>query len=335
MTQNHLRIVIAYTLPSLLLLHPVHAQRIYWTISGEHRIQRADLDGSHIEDLLVMSGAYWPTAIALDLNVGKMYWTDGSGGGIYRANLDGSGFEDVLFYSDELPFGIALDLIRRKVYWTYGSPGGGVRRADLDGTNIETVYVTSNGVDPHAIALDQRAGKMYWTEPFAQIIRRANLDGTKVQTLLSTEYPLLPWAIALDVARGRMYWTVGEANESVPGRIQRSNLDGTNVEDLLSLGQDVAIDMDIDAQGGKIYWVETHKIRRANLDASRVEDIVTPTGVESPSGIALDVPASIPALSVWGAEAMILVLLVAGWAVIRHRSVEKEESDVLSSNVHP
>ena len=64
-------------------------------ILARKKIQRANLDGSHIEDL-VTQGLEGPTGIALDVVGGKMYWTDSGTEKIQRANLDGSHIEDLV-----------------------------------------------------------------------------------------------------------------------------------------------------------------------------------------------------------------------------------------------
>ena len=48
---------------------------MYWADSTKDKIQRADLDGSNVEDF-VTSGLSDPSGIALDVAGGKMYWTD-------------------------------------------------------------------------------------------------------------------------------------------------------------------------------------------------------------------------------------------------------------------
>ena len=70
---------------------------MYWVDAGTSKIQRANLDGSQIEDL-VTTGLFVPRNLALDVDGGKMYWTDEdwSEGRIQRANLDGSQIEDLL-----------------------------------------------------------------------------------------------------------------------------------------------------------------------------------------------------------------------------------------------
>jgi hypothetical protein len=80
---------------------------MYWTDSFTAKIQRANLDGTSIEDLV--TGLVDPFGIALDVAAGKMYWTDVGTGKIQRANLDGSSVED-LVTGLSFPFGIALDV---------------------------------------------------------------------------------------------------------------------------------------------------------------------------------------------------------------------------------
>ena len=66
---------------------------MYWTDWETDKIQRANLDGSQIEDL-VTTGLDSPSSLALDVAGGKMYWIDAGTDKIQRANLDGSQIED-------------------------------------------------------------------------------------------------------------------------------------------------------------------------------------------------------------------------------------------------
>lgn len=91
--------------------------RIYWTDFSAGKIQRANLDGSGIEDLAVIAPST-PLGIALDLDAGKMYWTDPEADKIQRANLDGTGVEDLVTTGITDPHRIALDITGGKMYWT-------------------------------------------------------------------------------------------------------------------------------------------------------------------------------------------------------------------------
>lgn len=116
------------------------AGKIYWCSTNVsdpmhvNRIQRANLDGTGIEDII--DGCSF--GVALDTSAGKMYWADFSPHRVRRANLDGTDSEDVATDLVLPPVGIALDRVRGKVYWTGASAASGhLHRANLDGSNVE------------------------------------------------------------------------------------------------------------------------------------------------------------------------------------------------------
>lgn len=108
--------------------------KLYWSDPVAGKIQRADLNGSNVEDIL--TGLPGPGDLAIDSSAGKMYWA--SPLGIRRANLDGTGLEDSV--AGVPAFRVALDPIRSKVYWT--EFGERIRRANYDGTNVEDLVTT-------------------------------------------------------------------------------------------------------------------------------------------------------------------------------------------------
>ncbi|MEE9294352.1 MAG: DUF5050 domain-containing protein [Phycisphaerae bacterium] len=86
----------------------VDAGKMYWTDIGTSKIQRANLDGSVVDDL-VTTAVIAPVRLALDLPGGKIYWTEASAADfmISRANLDGTNVE-FLVAGLTSPSGIAL-----------------------------------------------------------------------------------------------------------------------------------------------------------------------------------------------------------------------------------
>jgi len=240
--------------------------QIYWTSAG--RIQRANLDGSNIEDLVTLG---WARDLALDVAGGKMYWTTGAGR-IQRANLDGSNIEDLVTGLD-FPFDLALDVAEGKMYWRNA---GRIQCANLDGSNIEDLVTGLS--TPRGPVLDVAGGKMYWTD--VGRVQRANLDGSNIEDLVTGLDS--PRRLVLDVVGGKIYWL------DWWDKIRRTNLDGSNIEDLVT-GLDspqTPEDLALDVAGGKMYWTDrSGTIRRANLDGSNIEDLVT--GLDSPFGLAL------------------------------------------------
>ena len=222
----------------------------------------------------------------------SVFYTDietlvGTAASIRRVNADGSGLTH-LVTGLQHPRGMTLDTVGGKMYWAELGLQA-IRRANLDGSSVETVVVTGSdgGASP---ALDLAGGKIYWPAGFpVGVIRRANLNGSGQEDLV-TNGMIHPVGLALDLAHGKIYWTDLEGHRDGTGKIQRSNLDGSNVETVLN-GVDEANALAVDAANGKIYWPEavSQKIQRANLDGSEVEDLVT--GLGNPTTVSLDLAA--------------------------------------------
>ncbi|MEX0650194.1 MAG: fibronectin type III domain-containing protein [Candidatus Andersenbacteria bacterium] len=255
------------------------AHKIYWGNEVEPetdpaKIQRSNLDGSSVDDLLTASLQVW--SISLDLSGEKIYWGSGWEGTIHRADLTGLNAEELISAADWVS-GVALHLSAGKMYW-FDYANSSIRRSNLDGSGTETLVESLNFVT--AIALDTSASKMYWTD-YGGPVYRANLDGSNAEQIVSSVHES-PNGIALDIAGGKMYWT------DSGGAILRANLDGSSVEELATaLGTLGGIALDIDES--KMYWANTSagKIQSANFDGSSVEDVVT--GLTSPQGIALEI----------------------------------------------
>jgi hypothetical protein len=231
----------------------------YWWDNGLGKIQRANLDGSNIQDIVTGSFSY-SYGMALDTAGGKIYWTDSTNNKISRANLDGSNIQDVVTGLN-YPYGIALDVNAGKIYWSdlYNHK---IQRADLNGTGIENI-ITGTSFYPMAVALDIAAGKIYYADNSIQKICRANLNGTNKQTLTNA-WGYDTYTIALDSTAGKMYWCSWSY-------CRRANLDGNSVEDILPNAGSLALDV----PAGKMYgYVYPSVIRRYNLDGSGGETIV-------------------------------------------------------------
>ena len=231
------------TLTPFIIALDMDAGKMYWTNRARTltdlvpvtKIQRANLGGSNIETLV--TGLRDPFGIALDVDGGKMYWTGAYE--IQRANLDGSNVKTLV--TGVVSLGIALDVDRGQIYWTGAdedlrsrggilSGTGKVQRANLDGSNIETLVTGLEA--PFGITLDADGGQIYWTDAGTGKVQRTNLDGSIIETLVTGLEA--PFGIALDVDEGKMYWTGADTDVSGTYAVQRANLDGSNIETLVT-----------------------------------------------------------------------------------------------------
>ena len=161
--------------------------KIYWGDQVANQLWRANLDGSNPQ--LLRSTAFH-RGIALDTVNGKVYWSTSETfekGDILRCNLDGTNPQVVIHSNDAQfkPSAIALDVAGGKIYWT-DYVVDIVRRANLDGTEMITLFFVGANLNPRGIALDLEAGKVYWGQdidfesPIGQI-KRMDLDGAQPQ----------------------------------------------------------------------------------------------------------------------------------------------------------
>ena len=203
--------------------------KIYWTDIGTKKIQRADLDGSNVEDLV--DSLDKPYDIALDLKAGKIYWTDYGTNKIQRANLDGTSEEDLISgWGKKL--GIDVDTAAGKIYWMdNGSPS--MRWANLDGTGMEILIPEITGYaceTPNGIVLDLYNRKSYWTEDKKvwKVDTLGNPIGNLTTIAGTVTGVLKPTYIDIDIGAGKVYVT-----DSINNWIQAIDLiDWMNVENL-------------------------------------------------------------------------------------------------------
>jgi hypothetical protein len=198
------------------------------------------------------------------------------------------------------PYGISIDTVHNKLYWVGGqnnTNGFGsdiptfIQRANLDGSNVETVQQTLWSVSsPYGLAVDGLSGKMYWTDESNFSIRRANLDGSGMQTILNrgtgaSTFPWLLGGLAIDFQHQQMFWS-----ELTPdhqnSNIMSAGLDGTGVHSLLTVSgaehnwfdMPVVIGMAVDPAASVLYFADsTGSIKRTNYDGSGIQTLIAPT----------------------------------------------------------
>lgn len=211
----------------------IQNEKMYWSDDGTDKIQRSNLNGSNIEDII--TSASNPKGIALDTDNNKIYFIDTGSQKVNRSNLDGSNQEE-LIGGISGPEGIALDVPSGHMYFT-GAGGTKLRRANLDGSNI-IALITIDASIIIGVTLDLINRKMYWADSSQGNIKRAGMDlpsgetpGTRTDVEELVTGLTDPNWIEIDPIQKKIYWT-----DSGTNKIQRSNLDGSNVEDILSSG---------------------------------------------------------------------------------------------------
>jgi len=293
--------------------------RLYFLDLSAGRILTSNPDGSDLKTI-VNEGRKLPDGIVVDVARGHIYWTNmgnpkANDGTIDRADLDGTNVTNIVpSGATWTPKQLQLDAKNRKLYWS-DREGMRVMRANLDGSNIETLVETGHGdadrLDARnwcvGIAVDVNGGKFYWTQKGNDNagegrIFRASLEVPKGQTPANRKdievlYDNLPEPIDLDLDLGNrlIYWTDrGDpprgntvnraAMDAVPGKRKEPEIVFNHLMEGIGLSLDLENKrMFLTDLGGSVY--------SANLDGSNKKNIVFAQG--NLSGIAYaEIPAS-------------------------------------------
>jgi hypothetical protein len=164
------------------------------------------------------------------------------------------------------------------VYWSEGSPNSGIGRAKINGTGLNTKFI-SGLANPTSVAVDSQF--IYWSDSGTSTIWRANLDGSGVNNSFITIGVDNPKAIA--VAPTGIYWT--NSNNT----IGHANLDGSS-----QTGNFLAMDGDcgLAADASFLYFINdgNNEIGRVGLGGSPVDPhfISTPPPASVFCGLAVD-----------------------------------------------
>jgi DNA-binding beta-propeller fold protein YncE len=247
------------------------------------RLFLLDLSDDHIVSLssdvsdrkVIITECRYPDGVAVDAAAGHIYWTNmgsptANDGSIERADVDGQNRQTIIRPGDTFtPKQLQLEKKSAKLYWG-DREGMRLMRANLDGSNIETLVDTSQG--------DPRPGP----------------DTTK-------------WCVgvAVDVDGGKVYWTQKGPDNAGQGRIFRAGVEiptgqtASNRADieLLYDGLPEPIDLELDLNNRVIYWTDRgdpprgNTVNRAPIDADgkgRPAPEIVLTHLMEGIGIALD-----------------------------------------------
>ncbi|MGA6983099.1 MAG: 3-hydroxyacyl-CoA dehydrogenase, partial [Candidatus Sulfotelmatobacter sp.] len=123
--------------------------RLFFLSASSGEVFSANPDGSDLK-VIVSEGRRLPDGIVVDLEAGHLYWTNmgnpsANDGSIERADFDGKNVIHIVPPGGTFtPKQLQLDEKNRKLYWC-DREGMRVMRANVDGSNIETLVDTSEG----------------------------------------------------------------------------------------------------------------------------------------------------------------------------------------------
>jgi DNA-binding beta-propeller fold protein YncE len=281
--------------------------RIFFLDLGAGRVLSANTDGSDLKTL-VSEGRKLPDGLAVDVAAGHLYWTNmgnpkANDGTIFRSDLDGRNMTTIITSGGTFtPKQVQIDKPSGKLYWC-DREGMRVMRANLDGSNIETLIDTSHGdsrpgADPNkwcvGVAVDADAGKLYWTQKGGDnsgegSILRANLNMPRGQSPASRTdiellYDKLPEPIDLDLDLGSrlLYWT-DRGDPPRGNTVSRAPLDapqgGRPLPEIVFSNLMEGIGLALDPKHGRMFITDfAGSVYSANLDGTNQKTLLFAEG---------------------------------------------------------
>ena len=251
----------------------VSSRRLFLLDLSGGRVVSLNPDGS--DRKVIVTECRYPDGIAVDVVAGHIYWTNMGNptvndGAIERADLDGQNRITIVPQGGTFtPKQLQLETKSGKLYWC-DREGMRLMRANLDGSNMETLVDTSQG--------DPRPGP----------------DPTK-------------WCVgvAIDVDGGTVYWTQKGPDNAGKGRIFRAGIEIPTGQaassradiEVLYDGLPEPIDLELDLNNRVMYWTDRgdpprgNTVNRAPMDSdaqARPDPEIVFTHLMEGIGIALD-----------------------------------------------
>jgi DNA-binding beta-propeller fold protein YncE len=281
--------------------------RLFFLDLGAGRVLSANPDGSDLKTI-INEGRKLPDGLVVDVAAGHLYWTNmgnlkANDGSILRSDLDGGNMTTVVPPGGTFtPKQLLLEKESGKLYWC-DREGMRVMRANIDGSNIETLVDASHGDTRPGhnqtkwcvgIAVDAEGGKFYWTQKGNDDagqgrIFRANIELPPGQTPANRNdiellYEDLPEPIDLDVdvPNRTLYWTdrgdpprgntVNRAPmDPEPGKLQEPEIVFTHLLEGIGLA--------LDPKGGRMFITDFGgTVYSANLDGSNKKTLLFAEG---------------------------------------------------------
>jgi 3-hydroxyacyl-CoA dehydrogenase len=273
------------------------APRVFFLDVSGGRMASVNPDGSDLQ-VLIEGLKRLPDGLEVDVEAGHIYWTNmgnptKNDGYIERADLDGSNRRTIVPEGATFtPKQLKLDKKGGKVYWC-DREGMRIMRANLDGSQIETLVDTSEGEERPGrdatkwcvgITVDHERKQFYWTQKGSDNagegrIFRANFElpqgeAAATRTDIEMLFDRLPEPIDLDLdAVNRiLYWT-DRGDAPLGNTVSRAHLDTTSgnghAPEILVSGLMEGIGLSLDLEGGRMFFSDLGgSVYSAKLDGS-------------------------------------------------------------------
>jgi hypothetical protein len=265
------------------------------------RIHAMNPDGS--DKKTIVTNGRMPDGIVVDTEARHIYWTNMGvpnldDGSIERADLDGGNRRVIVPQGvTHTPKQMHLDKENGKLYWC-DREGMRVMRANLDGSQVETLVETGRGDTDRrdqrrwcvGITIDPKLAKIYWSQKGADNagqgrIFRANIDIPKGESPanrsdIEVVFDQLPEPIdlELDLANRVLYWT-DRGDPPRGNTVNRAPIDKKATPEILVTHLMEGIGIALDVPGNRMFVTDfAGSVYSADLDGKNERNFLYAQG---------------------------------------------------------
>jgi DNA-binding beta-propeller fold protein YncE len=265
------------------------------------RIHAMNPDGS--DKKTIVTNCRMPDGIVVDTEARHIYWTNMGvpnldDGSIERADLDGGNRRVIVPQGvTHTPKQMHLDKENGKLYWC-DREGMRVMRANLDGSQVETLVETGRGDTDRrdqrrwcvGITIDPKLAKIYWSQKGADNagqgrIFRANIDIPKGESPanrsdIEVVFDQLPEPIdlELDLANRVLYWT-DRGDPPRGNTVNRAPIDKKATPEILVTHLMEGIGIALDVPGNRMFVTDfAGSVYSADLDGKNERNFLYAQG---------------------------------------------------------
>ena len=265
------------------------------------RIHAMNPDGS--DKKTIVTNCRMPDGIVVDTEARHIYWTNMGvpnldDGSIERADLDGGNRRVIVPQGvTHTPKQMHLDKENGKLYWC-DREGMRVMRANLDGSQVETLVETGRGDTDRrdqrrwcvGITIDPKLAKIYWSQKGADNagqgrIFRANIDIPKGESPanrsdIEVVFDQLPEPIdlELDLANRVLYWT-DRGDPPRGNTVNRAPIDKKATPEILITHLMEGIGITLDVPGNRMFVTDfAGSVYSADLDGKNERNFLYAQG---------------------------------------------------------
>jgi hypothetical protein len=275
--------------------------RLFVLELNDGRINVMNPDGS--DKKTIVENCHLPDGIVVDVEARQIYWTNMGipnldDGSIERADLDGRNRRVIVPQGvTHTPKQMHLDKESGKLYWC-DREGMRVMRANLDGSQVETLVETGRGDTDRrdqtrwcvGITIDPKLGKIYWTQKGPTKgglgrLCRGNINIPKGESPGSRSdievlFDRLPEPIdlELDLANRVLYWT-DRGDPPRGNTVNRAPIDKKATPEILITHLMEGIGIALDVPGNRMFVTDfAGSVYSADLDGKNERNFLYAQG---------------------------------------------------------